>query len=170
MNGWIVARIHHQREKWACENIMRQGAIPYLPMFAERKVTGRKRKIITLRPRYLFPGYGFIKTDGRWRFLMSTFGVMDIVLSGSSPAVLPDAEIERLKAREDADGFVVLPKPTKDGERFERGVEVRVSGGLYSGYKGIYQGCSSQERQEVLLDYLGRKTRFLIEDEHLESA
>jgi transcription antitermination factor NusG len=97
-------------------------------------------------------------------------------MTGNSPAIVQDAEIDRIKACEDADGLVHLPKLMPelyaDGDRpkFKKGQVVRVKEGVYSGYEGIYEGCGAKDREKILLEYLGRKTRVLIGVEQLEQS
>lgn len=170
MKGWFVVRTHHQRESWAVENLLRQGATVYLPRIAERARIGRNRTHI-YRPKYLFPGYVFVKTDGQWRFLLGTYGIAAVIMqSPISPGLVPDPVIDDIRAREDQDGLVILPDRVSSKERFRKGEQVRVASGVYSGYIGIYDGTGPQDRERVLLDFLGRKTRVLIGSALLESV
>lgn len=166
MDGWIVARTQPRREGWACENLLRQDAEVYVPMLAPPP---QKRNGHTSKPKCLFPSYVFVrKTNGQWRFLLGTFGIIGVVMQGGRPAILPDREICRMKAMEGPDGLVQLPSH-KNG-KFAVGDQVRVAKGLFSGYVGIYQGSGPQARLKVLLDYLGRKTSVLIAEKDLEDA
>lgn len=171
-HNWVVVRTQPNREAWAAENIIRQLAVPYLPRCAEKIKIGNHYET---KARLLFPGYIFVRTfDGRWRFLLGTYGVSSVVMTGSSPAVVQEAEIARIKACEDSDGLVHLPKllpdlyDEEDHHRFKKGQPVRIKDGVYSGYEGIYEGCHAKDRERILLDYLGRKTRVLIGTEQLE--
>ena len=160
MQGWFVARTHYQRERWACENILRQLATPYTPKFAERIKVGAHYEV---KPRLLFPSYVFVKTyDGRWRFLLGTYGVMSVLMTGNEPALVLDRDIKALREREDGDGLISLPALDKKPDKPRLGATVRLDGGMYSGYTGIYDGCDHKERERVLLDYLGRKTPVLL--------
>lgn len=165
MTGWFVARTQTRRENWAAENIARQGAEFYLPRVAE-EVYVRRGAPYVVRARCLFPSYIFVRSpNGQWRFLLGTFGVTELIMSGAQPAVVADGEIARIQAREDVDGIVHLPaRPS----RFVHGSQVRVADGPFVGYVGIYQGASSKECQRVLLDFLGRKATVLIGDSCLE--
>jgi len=165
MREWFVVRTQRNREAWAAENILRQFAEPYAPRYAEKvKVGGH----FELKPRLLFPSYIFVKTiDGRWRFLLGTYGVASVLLNNGAPATIPHAEILKLKRNEDASGMIILPKLGEGGSRFKRGTPVRVNEGAYSGYVGIYEGCGPKDRERILLDYLGRKTTVLLNAEFL---
>jgi len=153
----MVARVKWQRELWAAANIERQGFTYYLPRIRVNPTTEA----------YLFSGYMFIGTDGRWRCLTGTFGILSVIMRNPlQPALMRPEEIEAIQAREDVRGFVVLPKKP----RFRSGDLVRVSTGVFSGRVGIYQGCSSCERERILLDYLGNHTEVLIAREQLVAA
>ena len=163
---WVVAKTKSSRERWAAENVARQGFEYYLPVMAkETKPTPRS----PLKSQCLFPGYLFVLTEGRWRFLLGTFGVLGVIMQGSSsPAAMPSAEIERLRAREDVNGLIKLPELKQS--RFNHGDSVRINGGTFSGFTGIFQQDDAHARVRVLLDFLGRKTPVLVGEEFLEAA
>lgn len=157
---WIVARTKPNREQWAAENVARQGYIPYLP-----KVMVQRKRLAQAQP--LFACYLFVQTSGAWRFLLGTFGVSGIVTIGDTPATIANKIIDDLRARE-IDGCIELPLEQK--EPFATGAQLRVKGGLFSGYQGIYAGMDPRARVKVLLDFLGRKTHILLAPEMLEAA
>jgi len=169
VRGWLVVRTHSQREAWACENIANQGGTFYYPRIAVRK-KARAKAVAEKKVSSLFPGYIFVKNEGRWRFLLGTFGVLTVVLQGGLPAIMPDAEIERLHLLEGSDGFVNLPKYNGEDSRFRVGETVRVVNGHLTGFVGIYDGTGPKDRERVLLDYLGRKATILIGGNDLEAA
>jgi transcriptional antiterminator RfaH len=155
---WIVVRTHPRRERWAAENIVKQGCEVYSPQYTD-VVVSRGSRVVKVQP--LFPSYVFARhPELRWRFLLSTFGVAGIVLVGSEPAYIADAEIERLRLRE-VDGVVELPK-------LKHGDAVRVKSGSFAGHVGLYDKMTDRDRQAVLLDLLGGRRRVLISDELLE--
>lgn len=163
MTGWFVIKTQHQREPWACENLIRQGAEPYLPRIVQRV----RSELCT---RCLFPSYVFVRTpNGQWRFLSGTYGVLSVIMFGEQPANVPDSEIQKIKARE-VDGVVVLPTTPYGPNRFKRNATVRANAGTFSGFVGLYQGIAPQRRQKVLMDFLGRKTTVLIPDADLEEV
>jgi transcriptional antiterminator RfaH len=160
----VVARTQPHRELWAGENIVRQGADFYLPKYAEFVGHGSDR---VCKPRYLFPSYIFVLTRNQWRFLLGTFGISGVVMVGDQPATISMKEIDRLKKREDANGLIVLPQR---GKRFKDTQAVHIGSGPFSGRYGIYYGSTKHERERVLMDFLGRKTKLLIGDELLEAV
>jgi len=166
---WIVVQTQPSRELWAAENIMRLGAELYFPKISEvtRAKRGSSQLLERIRP--LFPRYLFVNIIDQWRFLLGTWGVSGIIMGTNGPATLPTATINQLRAREDQNGLVTLPQ-LSHGPIFVPGQSLRVMGGVFSGYVGIHQGSTAQQRQRMLLDYMGRKVPVLIADELLEVA
>lgn len=160
---WVVAQTKPQQERWAAENVARQGFSWYLPQARIKKKPRRPARQICLFPRYLF-----VWTSGPWRSLLGTYGVTGLIMSGEHPSVLPEKAIEELKRREDGEGFIVLPNSASG--RFKEGDAVRVNGGFMSGYTGICAQDSAADRVRILIDFLGRKTPMLIADEFVERA
>jgi transcriptional antiterminator RfaH len=157
---WVVARTKPNRERWAAENVARQGREFYLPT-----VMVVRKRLAQTQP--LFANYLFVLTD-QWHFLLSTFGISGVVTFGESPATVSHQIIEAIKARE-VNGCVTLPAPVTS-ERFKIGTQVRVKGGMFSGCIGVYEGANPKQREQVLLDFLGRKTSVLFAPEMLEAA
>lgn len=164
--GWFVGRTQPSRERWAAENCLRQGAETYLPLIIERNVVVRGRKLVQrLRP--LFPGYLFIRTLGQWHFLCGTFGLINLIMTGESPASIPQTIIDDLKQRE-ADGAVQLP--TQVTRAFDPKDPVRIADGPFEGRIGLVDGYTDSERVRVLLDLLGRKVPALFDEGQLEAV
>lgn len=163
--GWFVGRTQPQRERWAAENCLRQGAESYLPYIIERNVMSRGRMIASrLKP--LFPGYLFIRTmAGQWRFLLGTFGLIDLVRCGEFPSTVSQDIIDDLRQRE-AEGAVQLPEAQR--RLFGEDDPVRIAEGPFEGRQGLVAGYDAAERVQVLLDLLGRKVPVLFAEGQLE--
>jgi transcriptional antiterminator RfaH len=171
---WLVGRTRPRQERWAAFNARRQGVETYLPMVCEPRIRElRKGERTEMRPGHvyrssrvapLFPGYLFLRTL-QWRFLLGTFGMLDLIRHGDQPSAVPQAVIDDLKKRE-ADGMVQLPEPPK--YLFHDNDEVRVVDGPFAGRNGLVAGYTAVERVRVLLDLLGRKVPVLIAEEQLE--
>ncbi len=166
--SWFVVRTQPLRERWAAENCHRQGAETYLPQIEETaRVISKGRMITTMRPKPLFPGYLFVRTIGyQWRFLLGTFGVIDLIAHSTGPVRLKNSVINNLKKREH-DGCVQLPKPVT---RFQPEDAVRPNEGAFEGITGLVEGYVSTKRVQVLLDFLGRKVPVLFAEEQLDAA
>ena len=146
---------------------MRAGIDYYLPELQETVrsvVNGTRTREFRRRP--LFPGYLFAHTeDGQWHALLRTFGVIGIVMgTNKEPGIVFARELASIRAREEG-GVIRLPK-----RRFVRDQEVEIRAGSHMGFYGLVDGYSGPERVRVLLDYMGRKVPFLIDQSKLEAA
>lgn len=146
--AWCVALAQPNCERRAETNLIQQGYTPYLPRVRHRVVINGKKE---MQERLLFGRYFFVSFDERWRSIMSTRGVSSIILNGMRPSVVPDDEIDNLKASEQS-GRVNLPKPSQ----FKIGQPVRVDSGELVGFRGLYHGMSVRDREQVLLNMMGR--------------
>ena len=166
-NGWIVARTKSGRERWAAENVSNQGYEWYLPRIS--RTVHRKGGFSFTRAEPLFHCYLFVKTSGPWQFLLGTFGISSVVTFDQSPPILPQIEIDKLKAAEVA-GIIQLKDRQENSRPFTAGMSLRVKGGVFSGYIGIHKGMQAKDRERVLFDFLGRKTTVILATELLEAA
>lgn len=162
MGHWIVARTKSRRERWAAENVQRQGFEFYLPQYEIK--AKRKGNLSQIRSEVLFPSYLFVRTDGSWRVLLSTFGISSIVLRGDNPAIMPQNEIDRLRSSTNDAGLVQLPG------HFRINQEVRARSGPFKHNTGIFQGQTSSGRNKVLMELLGGKVVVLFDSDMLEVA
>jgi transcriptional antiterminator RfaH len=156
MPYWSVAQTEAQREATAAEWLARAGFETYLPRIkiTRRVVDRRNHAIIRSQIRPLFPSYLFVHIVDRWWAIGNTIGVTQLLLSGDQPAVLPDAEIHRIKALERS-GLIRLPQ----APGLRRGDRVRIGAGKFRDHIGIYDGMTGRDRARVLLAMLGRQVR-----------
>jgi transcriptional antiterminator RfaH len=154
---WVVAVTAPQREKWASENVTRQGHEYYLPMCKERLIRGGKI-VDVAKP--MFPRYLFVRVTVQWRFLTGTFGVIGIILDGETPAIVDDSIIERIKKSEGIDGVINLIAPEAPAEPLPMpGANVLVTRGPMSGFVGQFIGKSGEDRVKILFMMFGRETK-----------
>ena len=157
-HNWHAVHTRPHHEDCAAINLSRQGFEIYLPRYLRRCRHARKTEMV---PRPLFPRYLFVKIDSardRWRAIHSTFGVNHLVLAGEVPALVPDAIVTEIRAREDGDGFVRLGLPAGVGP----GSHIRVIDGIFAEARGILERIASERRVAVLLGLLGREVRVLV--------
>jgi transcriptional antiterminator RfaH len=163
---WYVVQTHVNAEAKASANLARQGFSVYLPRYLKRRSHARKVETVA-RP--LFPRYLFVAIDlavQRWRAIQSTLGVSQLVCWSDQPASVEDNVIEGLRAREDEAGFIKLARPLP----FAPGDKVRIVAGAFIDSLALVEGLSDQERVAVLLDFLGRKVRVLLQADLITAA
>ena len=165
LKSWFLVYTKPRQEQTARHQLERQGYPIYLPMTQHnRKRSGRR--VLVIEP--LFPRYLFIHLDtcrDDWGPIRSTVGVSSLVRFGKEPAMVPDALIETLRARESSAGLHDWAEPV-----FRAGQAVRVVEGALQGYEGLFVAGTGRERVVVLLDILGRQVRTRVEAGQLTSA
>lgn len=152
---WLVIRVKPQQYERAADNVRNQQTEFYCPRGMLRSPRTR-----VLRPEPLFPGYAFARPPGpTWMFLKSTIGVLDVLMAiGEEPARVADADIARLRAREDADGLVQL-----DSSQFRKGERLRIDAGLFADLPAEFEAMDGRNRAMVLVSLMGRRTRMRVD-------
>jgi transcriptional antiterminator RfaH len=147
MAYWACARLESRREAVAQHFLRLAGYQVYIPQMREQRLR-RHRLVEVIAP--LFPAYGFIAIEQQWHSARWSTGVTALIMDGVAPARVPDQVIDEIRRRE-ISGAVELPKlpGMKVGER------VRVLGGPFMGFTGLYAGMKPHERVVVLLALFG---------------
>jgi transcription antitermination factor NusG len=151
---WGVVRSLPKREVFAAERLrMDQGYEVFLPLIQTKRVSAP-----------LFSGYFFVRIVDRWLVINRTFGVLNLVRTGDSPARCPDHEINNLKSLIDGHGFIRLPdKPSGPARRvFEKGAPVKIVGGPFQGVGALHSGMSASEKEILLIAMLGAPRRIAV--------
>lgn len=159
--SWIVLTTHPSREAYARENLERQGFTVYYPRMIKRIRHARR---IYDAPRPLFPSYVFVAHSpllGRWRSLLSTYGVRSVVRQGETPCLISNAFIEAFKARE-VDGVLRRPE-----QPFAIGQEVKIQGGALDGIVGTILELRERQRIVLLMNILNQESRVLVTTDDL---
>ena len=151
MAYWAAAQLQPQRDQLALHCLKIFGFETYAPRLRERRIV-RGRKVV--KTPLLFPRYAFVLIELQWSQAQYSPGVTRLVMDGFVPAVVPDAVVTSLKARE-VNGLIELPPPP----RFRRGERVRVLHGPLAGQVGLFAGMKPRERVAVLLTLLGSSRR-----------
>jgi transcriptional antiterminator RfaH len=155
MRLWYVVYTHANSETKAREHLLRQGFTAILPTYKRWRRHARKREVVE-RP--LFPRYLFVALDmleQRWRPILSTVGVCDLVRRGNAPTPMPSGLAEEIGERAALGAFDRLSP--LDGLR--PGDAVRVVEGPFTDLIGRFMGVADRERVFVLLDLLGRQVK-----------
>ena len=152
MMRWYAVYTRPHDETKALEHLLRQGYTAYLPRFRTRISHARRRQTVLrpLFPRYLFAGIDHASM--RWRPILSTVGVADVVRTGDEPTLVPSEIVIAIREREQAGDFDRLD-PRRS---LQLGDLVRVTAGALEDMVGRLVELRDQDRVVVLLELLGR--------------
>lgn len=146
---WFVIRCKPNQEYIAELNLENQDAETYLPRLKDGpKITP------------LFRPYLFVRKppDGTWRFILSTRGVLTILMTDQSPALLSHEVIREIKSWETNNLIVTDPENDIQEPIFRPGEMIKVLNGPFKDLKGHVLSENNGNRVAVLLDLLNRKT------------
>lgn len=165
MTGWAVVIAQPMQERRALINLAQQGFECYAPRVIQsvRRNVGRVSKLVK-SPQYLFGRYFFVRVIDQWKSINSTRGVQSLLVDVHStrPMTLHEADIARLKAREDKNGFIQL-RCGKNALDFFAGDKVRVTEGQFIGLSAVFEAATQNDRVAVLLSLMGRQVRVEME-------
>jgi len=166
MTAWYAVYTRPQAETKALENLLRQGYAAYLPLYRAEISHARRRQTVLrpVFPRYLFAG---VERAGlRWRPILSTVGVSDLVRAGDEPMPVAPEIVAKLREQELAGTFdrLVRRRSLRLGEL------VRITAGAFEDMIGRLIELRDQDRVVVLLDVLGRAVPTQLEMAAVESA
>jgi transcriptional antiterminator RfaH len=163
---WYAIYTRPHEETKALQHLLRQGYSAYLPRYRTRISHARRHQTVLrpLFPRYLFAGID--RESMRWRPILSTVGVVDIVRTGDEPAPVPSEIVAAIREREDAGGFDRLDPR----QSLRLGELVRVTAGALEDMVGMLVELHDQDRVVVLLELLGRAVRAQLRAEAVVAA
>ena len=163
---WYAIYTRPHDETKALEHLLRQGYSAYLPRYRTQISHARRRQTVLrpLFPRYLFAGID--RASMRWRPILSTVGVGDVVRSGDEPTPVPSAIVAMIREREEAGGFDRLDPR----QSLRIGELVRVTAGALEDMVGRLVELRDQDRVVVLLELLGRAVPAQLRAEAVEIA
>lgn len=170
-SDWSIAIAQPLQERRALVNLAQQGFECYAPrMLARVRKTQGKISRVLMQPAYLFGRYFFVRFSEHWRAITGTRGVHSLLInaSGTLPLLLRNADVDRLRSREGADGLIRMRGNAKLA--FNAGDKARVNEGQFSGLEGIVEMSSVDDRVAVLLSMMGRKVRVEMEAADLTLA
>lgn len=158
MEAWFAVVTKPRSEAVAQEHLVRQGYQCLLPQVKRvlRGAAGLKTRVESL-----FPNYLFLRADPDAVSLApvrSTRGAIGLVRFGAEPARIPDAVVERIKSRIDADdGLIKLASP-----ELAPGQVVRVMDGPLVGWEGVFLCGEGMDRVRLLLQMLGTNREVVV--------
>jgi transcriptional antiterminator RfaH len=153
LSHWSVCQTEPRREAVAAQYLADGGFEIYLPRIVERE------RIVPL-----FPSYLFVRIVDRFHVIKNTIGITRLLLAGDRPAPIPDRIIMEIRARENPNGIVNLPKPYRIGD------QVRILRGTFNGHLAIYDGMTARERERVLLAFMGRMVPLELEPRDISAV
>lgn len=164
--SWYVVCCKPRQEFIALQNLQRQCFEVYLPRM---KIRIRKRNLWADDIQVLFPRYLFVRADRSKQStasIRSTRGAVGLVRFGLEPAVVPDAVIEAIIAREDAaTGLHSLGQPA-----FRPGETVAMLEGPFAGMEGIFANDDGDKRAILLIELLGKTNRIRVNRDWIARA
>jgi transcriptional antiterminator RfaH len=150
---WFCVQTHSQAERWAHENLTRQGYATFLPLVTERRPDRVTPSMTHKVEMPLFRGYLFVRfcplTD-QWRPIVSTRGVRRLFLTETMrPIPVRRGQIEKFMEQSDARSVLAAEMPA-----FAEGELLRVTAGPFADHEGV---ClwSSETRTRLLMQVLG---------------
>jgi len=155
---WRAIFCRPRQEGRALVHLLNQNYQAFLPKVRSRKrIRGRDRTLIEpMFPRYLFVALADHRQD--WSPIRSTRGVIGLVRAGDEVPIVPSELIAELMDRHDTRGAIDLtdahtPRPDD---------RVQITAGPFTGYEGLFQARSGEERAVILLQILNRERKIEI--------
>ena len=162
---WYAAQLKPNGLAIAERNLARQGIESFCPWQIE---TARRNQHLHNIRQPLFPGYIFVRVDpraGLWRKLRNTRGLTRLVQTDPrAPTPLPDALIEGLRQRCDADGQLAALPDLAPGDC------VRVISGPFAEFVARIERITPDARIRVLFDLMQRKVAVELDPAQLRRA
>ena len=162
---WVCVRSEPNREFFAEANLQRSKFEVYCPRY-ERLISHARKKILVLRP--LFPNYLFVRSAAGIFGLgdvKRTPGVSTLAARDLQSALVHDAIIDALRAREDEHGKVQF-----GADRFRPGEAVRLARGPFADLEAVFAEKHDERRCRILLNMLGKQHSVIVLSEVLEKV
>lgn len=161
-SGWWALYTRHQHEKVVADILSAKGFEVFLPLYESIRRWKDRNKVLSMP---LFPCYVFVRGGLNRRLqVVTTPGVHMILFSGEKVAIIPEAEIQAIRAA--AEGpFQLEPHPfLKCGER------VRVKRGPLEGVEGVLVRKKNLHRLVLSVDMLAQSVALEIDAADVEPA
>lgn len=166
MEEWYAVQSKPRKEFLACNALtFVAGVRTYLPALRVKPVNPRARKT---RP--FFPGYLFVLVDLAQVGLSAIKwvpGVVRMLGNNDKPVSIPSPVIEQIRRRV---AELQQEDPLGLGQ-FRRGDRVRITGGLFEGFEGMFDTrLGGRMRARILVEFLGRLTAAELDVRYLEKV
>jgi transcription antitermination factor NusG len=161
--SWFAVQTRPNWEKLVSQALEGKGFEAFLPSYMARRRWSDRIKELELP---LFAGYLFcrMRIEERRLPVLTTPGVRQIVGIGRTPAAVPDAQIDAVRAIVAA-GVAAQPWPfVRVGDR------VRIKGGSLDGVEGILTGSKKHHRLVVSVELLRRSVAVDVDQAWVEAV
>ena len=96
LEHWYAVRVRPRHEKSVFAQLVSKEHDTFLPLYSARNKWADRWKTLSLP---LFPGYVFCRFDlSERRSVLTSFGVIDLVRTGPSPAPVANSQLEAIRA------------------------------------------------------------------------
>jgi transcriptional antiterminator RfaH len=147
---WYVVQYKPLEGDRAFVNLSQQGIESFFPKITVQRIRNLKR---TWVKEPLFKGYLFINMqmqDSLWSKIRSTRGVSRVVVFGGRPAALADPVMQEIQRTLDG---------VNNQDGLQKGQELKLEGGPFSGISAIFQSYDGNERAIVLITFMQKQQR-----------
>lgn len=162
-NGWFCARTLPHKERFAEDNLVKNGFTVYCPRY-QKWISSARQKQLVSRP--LFPGYLFVQQAENAAFLgivRRSPGISTIVGVQNSFSVLPNIVILNIKQGENQSGFIEI-----NDNRFKKGDKIKLNDERFSDMDAIFEEQDDSRRSIILFKLLGKAHRVKVLTNSLE--
>lgn len=158
---WYLLKTKPREEVRAVTHLENQNFTVYCPWINKLDKAGKVKK----EP--LFPGYVFLNNENieglNYTKVRSTRGVANFVRFGINHAQASDELITRIKRQEDL-------LCVKSKEKFKINQLVEFKEGPFKYLQGVYLCKSGDERCVILLNFLSREQKIIVNEEAIRST
>jgi transcriptional antiterminator RfaH len=161
--GWFCARTLPHKERFAEENLIKNGLTVYCPRY-QKWISSARQKQLVARP--LFPGYLFVRQSENASFLgilRRSPGISNVIGVNNSFSLLPDAVIVSLKNRETEAGYIEI-----DQNKFKKGDKIKLIDDRFADLEGVFEEQDDLRRSVILIKMLGKAHKIKILTNSLE--
>lgn len=167
---YICAQTQYKQERWAGENLRRQGLEPFLPTYRHRIKDG------SYSVRLLFPSYIIVGLEHQtqWPIVQRTLGIKQVLVfqprrrEYMEPSEIPTEAVESLRS-------IAVPDERNEPTRITKGCYVRILSGVFAGQEGADRALvewADNVKATLLVSIFNRQIRaqfFLKDLAHAES-
>lgn len=157
-SDWYIVLTEPQQEITTVWRMHELGLELFTPIVRERRPTRHRnqhgQKICVLKPKPMFPGYGFVRQAGiaDLNAVLKVRGVRDVLRWQGKPVLLPHAAVMAVHAKQQAEHQQFMREKGGRVSKWKVGARVRVDeGNVYAGMVAEIEKLKGVDRIVVLL-------------------